>query len=157
MPSYPEDVPFEVIRESWCSYDVGNDCTLRIKLVLAKILKPPGVSIEKSREFNFQARPSIAIYAPQDKKGPPETKQLTPKLLEESIIDYIDPKDQETSVNEYRLKNDTIIRLSLMLTRVALTSLYSADGSPVYLVNHQIVPQIIHPKPVRKRKTSTVV
>lgn len=157
MPSYPEDVPFEVLRERWCSYDLGNDCTLRIKLVLGKILKPPGVSIEKSKEFNFQSMPHIAIFAPQDKKGTPETRPLTMELLEESIIDYIDPKAQTTSINEYRLENDTILRLSIMLTRVALTSLYSADGSPVYIINHQIVPQIIHPKPVIRKKTSNVV
>jgi hypothetical protein len=33
-----------------------------------------------------------------------------------------------------------------MLTRVGKTEIFGADGSPVYAINHQIVPQLQFPK-----------
>ena len=128
---------------------LGEGCILRTKLVLGKILKPAGVPLDKVKEYNLPHNFSFNVYAPLDKKGAPETRPLTPKLIEESIVEDIDPKPIKTQVNEYRLTNDTIIRLRAMLTRVAKTNLYGADASPVYVVNYQVVPQIIMSKTTR--------
>jgi len=154
MSLYPEDVPFEVIKEKWCTYDLGNGCTLKTKIVLGKIMKPPDIPLERTKEWNFQTKPHFIVYTPIELKGTPETRPLTSQIMEESIIEDVDPTPIETNINEYRLENDTIIRLRLMLTRVALTDKYTADGSPVYVINHQIVPQILLPKPVRSRRRS---
>ena len=151
MSLFPEDVPFEVVREPWCTYDIGDDCTLRTKLVILKILKPPGIPLEKVKGLNFPAHVHIAVDAPPEKKGTPETKKLTPELLRNSIVEDIDPIPIKTPKNEYKLKNGTVIRFSLSLTRVARTDLFSDDGSPVFVVSHQIVPQLRFPK---RRKSS---
>jgi len=153
MSLYPEDVPFEVVREDWCTYDLGNGCILKTKLVLAKILKPPRVPLENIQELQFQTRPHFVVYAPLEKKGTPETRPLTPELLRKSIIEDVDPKPIKTSANEYSLEGGrAFIRLTLMLTRVALTDKFTDDGSPVYVISHQVVPQIRLPK--RKRSSS---
>jgi len=157
MSLYPDDVPFKVVSEPWCEYDVGDNCILRTKLVLIKVLKPPGVSLDRIRELNFKTHQLFAVYAPSDKKGAPETRQMTPEFLEDSIVEDIEPKPKKTPKNQYELKNGIKIRLSLALTRVAKTDIYSDDGSPVIVVSHQIVPQIIFPKRKRSKKKSTSV
>lgn len=151
----PEDIPFEVICERWSSYDLGDDIILKTKMVLLKILKPANVPLQNVRDFIFQgANPHLVVCAPLDKKGTPTTQQLTPELIEESIIRDIDPRPIEVNVNEYRLENDTIIRFRVMFQRVALTNLFSADGSPVVSIRSQLVPQIILPARVRRKSES---
>lgn len=158
MSLYPEDVPFEVKREKWSVYDLGDGCTLRVKITLQKVLKPPGVPLDKVQGLNFNHHVHLVVDAPLNKKGAPETKQLTKQFLQDSIVEDIDPKPISTSKNEYLLENGTIVRLSLMFTRVGKTDIYAADGSPVYIFSHQIVPQIQFPKRrKRKGKTSGVV
>jgi len=157
MSLYPEDVPFHVVKENWCTWDLGNDCILKIKLVVAKIMKPGGMPLDQVREFKFHQQSFISISSPIQVKGAPETKPLTHELIEESIIEDIDPRPLTKDGNEYTLENGTIVRFSIMLTRVARTDIFSADGTPVYAINHQIVPQIILPKKKRRRRSSPVV
>lgn len=159
MSLYPEDVPFEIVKEGWSTYDLGDGCVLRITVILGKILKPAGVALEKVKELIFSHQVFMAIYAPLEKKGTPETRELSKALLQKSIVKDIDPKPINTTVNEYVLENKTIIRLRLMLTRVMLTDKFTADSSPAYLVSHQIAPQIISQKPTRppSRKRKDVV
>lgn len=155
MSLYPEDVPFDIIRESWCSYDLGNDITLKSKLVLLKILKPADVRMDDARRFIFQtAKPLVIVTCPNERKGAPMTQELTNELLNNSVTHDIDPIPIDTSVNEYRLENDAIIRLRLMFTRVAMTDLFSADGSPLVSASSQVVPQVILPAPTRARTGS---
>jgi hypothetical protein len=154
---FPEDVNFRVIKEDWCTWDIGNNCVLKIKLVLGKILKPPGIPLDKVRDFNFQARPFVVITAPVQRKGTPETKEITPELLEESIIEDVDPKPLTQNINEYELDNGAIFRLRIMLTRVARTDIFSADGTPVYVINAQPAPQFIFPTKIKRKTPSSIV
>jgi len=152
--SLPEDVAFEVRKEKWSSYDLGEDIILKTKLVLLKILKPPGIPFRDIRELAFQTRPLFVIYAPLEKKGAPETRPITQDLIRESIIEDIEPKPIEENVNEYVLQDGTVLKLRLILVRVSKTSLFGADGSPIYAIQHQIVPQILSSyrrRPSRRR------
>lgn len=155
MSLYPENVPFTIVQEKWCSYDVGDGSILRTKLTLQKIVKPADIPLEKVPALNFNTHAHLIIYTKLSKKGTPETKKLTPEFLQESIVEDIDPKPLQTFQNEYLLKNGTTIKLNLMLTRVAKTDIFSADGCPVFMVNTQVVPSIQFPKrrkPRRKNK-----
>ena len=144
--SFPEEVPFEVISEKWNTYDLGNEIILKAKIVLVKILKPSGIALEEVPELIYNAPVVIAVYAPLEKKGTPETKELTPALVSKSISEDLDPVPLEENINEYKLEDKGFLRLRLMLTRVAMTDIFSADSSPVVAVSHQVVPQIRLPR-----------
>lgn len=149
--SYPEDVPFEIVREQWNSYDLGKDVVLKTKLVLMKISKPVDLPIEEAKQMGFQAHPHFVVYTPVELKGTPEMRRITPKLMTEAIIEDIDPVPiGAETVNEYSVGKG-FIRLRLILVRVSRTSLYGADGTPVYTIQHNVVPQIHMP---RRRRTS---
>lgn len=150
--SFPEEVPFEVKSEKWNTYDLGNGITLKAKIVLIKILKPSGVALEEVSELIYNAPVFIAVYAPPDKKGTPETKKITLELISKSITEDLDPIPIEENINEYTLEDKGLLRLRLMLNRVAMTDIFSDDGAPVVAVSHQVVPQIRLPrKSTRKR------
>jgi hypothetical protein len=156
--SLPEDVPFEVVREPWNIYDVGHNLTLKVKVVLVKILKPPGVPLDSAAELVFQTQPFFAVWAPLESKKTPETREITSELMNESVIEDLDPKCVGGEVsNEYRLENGGFIRLKLIFNRVALTDLYGADGCPVIAIRHQIAPQIHMPRTKRKRSQRTPI
>jgi hypothetical protein len=105
MSLYPEDVPFEIVNEKWNKYDLGDGCTLRTKITLQKILKPPNVPLDRVQSLNFNHHVHLIVDAPLEKKGAPETKQLTAQFIQESIIEDLDPKPIQTFKNEYRLNN----------------------------------------------------
>lgn len=150
--SLPEDVPFKVVREKWNCYDIGHNLILKTKLVLLKLLKPVKIPLGETKEFVFQANPFFVCYSPFEEKGTPETRKITTKLMEESIIEDLDPKIiGDDIINEYELENGGFLRLRLLLNRVALTSLFSADGSPVIAVSHQIAPQVIMPRRIKRK------
>jgi len=152
--SLPEDVKFEVVRENWNSYDVGHNLILKTKVVLVKIIKPPNVSIQDVRQLGFVTPVLTAVYSPLERKGTPETRTLTPDLINESIVEDLDPKLLGTEqINEYEMKTGGFIRLRVILNRVALTDLYTNDGSPVIAISHQVVPQIILPRPTRRQRS----
>jgi hypothetical protein len=158
MSLYPEDVNFRVRSENWNTYDLGDDITLKTKVMLVKILKPQGISLDKVKEFNFQISPiQMAIFCPNKRKGTPSTQELTPEILEESIVRDADPKIIQEIPNEYELDNGTILRIRAVFTRVAITDKFSADGTPVVSVNIQIVPQVVLPPKPKKRTQSSVV
>jgi hypothetical protein len=99
----------------------------------------------------------MAIYCPNKRKGTPSTQQLTPEILEESVVKDVDPKPKQEIPNEYELDNGTIIRIRTAFTRVAITDKFSADGTPVVNVGLQIIPQVIFPPKPKKRTQSSVV
>ena len=155
--SQPEDVHFEVIQERWNSYDLGDEVVLKTKLVLMKISKPVGSPIEDSRQMAFQTQPLFVAYAPLVLKGTPETRPITPELMNEAIIEDIDPVlIGAENINEYSV-GEGFIRLRLILVRVSRTSIYSADGTPVYSVQHNVVPQIRMPRRTRSSRRTNVV
>lgn len=152
MSTYPQDIEFKVVREKWNEYRLSDGAILRAKLILGKVLAPPGVALEDTDVLNFQTQNMIIAYVPSKMKGTPIGRPLTPQELQDSVTDDLDFKQTREAVNEYMLPNNTIIRLRLMLTRVAKTDKFTPDGTPIYVTGTQVVPQIKFPKGFRKRK-----
>lgn len=86
-------------------------------------------------------------------KGTPSGQVLTPQDMQNSVVEDLDFEQIKTSVNEYLLENGVCIKLRLMLTRVGKTNHFNADGTPLYAVNNQIVPEIKAPSNFQKAKS----
>lgn len=93
----------------------------------------------------------VVAYVPQDMKGAPSGRILTPKEITDAVVEDLDFEQTQVAINEYLLENGIRIKLRLMLTRVGKTDQFAADGAPLYAVNNQIVPQIKFPPKFRKR------
>lgn len=153
MP-FPKDVKFEVVKEGWNEYKLGDGATLRTKLILGKIVIPAGFTLENTGSFNFQTKNMVAVYVPQNMKGTPLGRPLTPQELEASIVEDLDFEQTKESTNEYKLPRNIKIKLRFMLTRVAKTDKFNIDGTPIYTTQTQIVPIVKLPKGFRRRRSS---
>lgn len=153
MSSYPYDVEFETIKERWNEYKLSDGARLRTKLTLGKVATPSGVPPERAREYGFNTQTMIAAYVPQDMKGTPSGRRLTPKEIVDAVVEDLDFEQTQVATNEYLLETGVRIKLRLMLTRVGKTDHFSPDGTPLYAVNNQVVPQIKLPKKFQKRKS----
>jgi hypothetical protein len=151
MSAFPRDVEFEVIKEDWNEYKLSDGAILKTKLTLGKIVIPPGYTLETTKGFNFQTQNMIVAYVPQNMKGTPIGRRLSPQEIEESIVEDLDFEQTKEAVNEYKLPNNIKIKLRLMLTRVAKTDKFAPDGTPIYATSTQIVPQIKFPKGFRRK------
>lgn len=152
MSTYPQDVEFEVIKEGWNEYELSDGGTLRTKLTLGKVITPAGSTIENTQAFNFQTQNMVVVYVPQNMKGTPIGRPLSPQEIQDSIIEDLDYEQTKETVNEYKLSNNVTVKLRFMLTRVAKTDKFNTDGAPIYATQTQIVPQIKLPKGFVKRK-----
>jgi len=152
MSSYPQDVKFKVIKEDWNEYKLSDGATLRTKVVLAKVITQAGSTVQNTEGFNFQTQNLTVAYVPQNMKGTPIGRPLTPQEILDSVIEDLDYEQTKEAVNEYKLSNNVTIKLRLMVTRVSKTDKFNVDGTPIYATQTQIVPQIKLPKGFGKRK-----
>jgi len=158
MSAYPHDVDFEVVKESWNEHKLSDGARLRTKLTLGKVVTASGVEPERAMEYSFNTQIMVVAYVPQNMKGTPSGRILTPQEMNEAIVEDLDYEQTKTAVNEYLLENGVRIKLRLMLTRVGKTSVYNPDGTPLYAVNTQIVPEVKLPSsfprvPASQRRT----
>ena len=154
MSAYPYDVEFEVVREERNEYKLSDGATLRTKLTLGKVVTaPPGVPIKRAMSYNFNTQMMVVAYVPQDMKGTPSGRSLTPQEMADAVVEDLDFDQTQVATNEYLLENNVRIKLRLMLTRVGKTNQFNPDGTPLYAVNNQIVPQIKLPKGFAEKKT----
>jgi len=154
MSTFPHDVEFEIVKEGWNEYKLSDGARLRTKLTLGKVITSPGVPPEKALEYNFNTQMMVVAYCPQDMKGTPSGRVLTPQDIQNSVVEDLDFEQIKTTVNEYLLQNGVRIKLRLMLTRVGKTNHFNVDGTPLYAVNNQVVPEIKVPSNLQKAKSS---
>jgi len=152
--TFPYDVEFEVVKEGWNEYKLSDGARLRTKLTLGKIATPPGVPPEDAMEYGFNTQTMVIAYVPQNMKRTPSGRVLTPEEIGNAVVEDLDFEETKVAVNEYLLENNVRIKLRLMLTRVGKTDQFTSDGSPLYAVNNQIVPEIKVPSSFRKGKSA---
>jgi len=152
MSSYPNDVEFEIVKEGWNEYKLSDGARLRTKLTLGKIVTAPGMPIKNATDYSFNTQVMVVAYVPNQMKGTPSGRVLTPQDMANAIVEDLDFDETKIATNEYLLENGVRIKLRLMLTRVGKTDIFTPDASPLYTINHQIVPQIKVPSSFRKRK-----
>jgi len=156
MSSFPCDVEFEVVRETWNEYRLSDGAKLRTKLILGKVISPPGIPPDRAMEYSFNTQTMVIAYVPQEMKGTPSGRIMTPQDIQNAIIEDLDYEQTKVAVNEYMLENGVRIKLRLMLTHVGKTNQFTPDGSPLYGVSTQIVPEIKLPSNLLKKgPTST--
>ena len=153
MSSFPYDVEFETVKEGWNEYKLSDGARLRTKLTLGKIATAPGVPVKDAMNYGFNTQVMVVAYVPQHMKGTSSGRALTPQEMANAVVEDLDFDQTRTATNEYLLENDVRIKLRMMLTRVGKTDQFTPDGSPLYMINHQIVPQIKLPKSFKRKKS----
>lgn len=143
MSERTTDIDFDIIKEPWNKYELGDGSILKTRCILTKIHKRIKIG-ENTAGYGIDSQNMIVIYnVSPNLKGEPSTQAYGPKELETSIVqDDIRYTTISEEWNEYVAEDSTRIRLKTTVTKVSRTNRYDKNGDPRYLVKTSILPQI---------------
>jgi hypothetical protein len=128
-------LPFKIINEPWNEYKLEDGSTLRVKVVLAGLIK------ENGNEFSLQTTSVFGVIPNPKYIGVP-SPPLRPGEKLESYIEAEDLKILEKTDlwNEYELSTENM-KLSIKgeVVSVSRTSRHDQRGIPVYTANVQLL------------------
>lgn len=141
------DIDFDIMREPWNKYELGDGSILKTRYILTKIHKRAKIGATTAG-YGLDSQNVIVIFnIPPNLKGEPSKQAYGPKELETSIVqDDIRYTTISEEWNEYVAEDGTRIRLKSTVTKVSRTSKYDKNGDPRYLVQTSVLPQV---KPLR--------
>jgi hypothetical protein len=148
-----EPVDFDVVAEHWSVYRVKDKAPviLKARVILTKTIR--------TTETNELGQPVYATgtgniilvtFAPSEMRGVPTIPPPSSEQIAKSLLGDLEFETIEEPWNEYKLKDGTIVHMKAIVTGVMKTPFFSADGDPLYYVNHQRVGRIIASSELRK-------
>jgi len=123
-------IDFEIIKEPWNKYQLGDNSVLKTRTILKKIDRV----IEGNKiSFRMDAQTLTVIYADPVLKGAPSMQKIT----NDDITKSVDKPDMRYDTlaqefNEYHLDDGTKIKIFTNVTNVSRTTLKDRNGDPVY-------------------------
>lgn len=152
-PKHAVEVPFETVREGWSVYrtkESKGSATIKMKAIVLKLFLEQ-LDEAGSAQFGAASRLILTATVPPNMKGPPSTKPITPKEVADSIVETdIAFESVKEEWNEYKVDGATV-SIKPIATIISRTSLFDANGDPVYNVQNQpIVKGVVPPETRRK-------
>ncbi len=146
------DIDFDVMREPWNKYELGDGSILKTKCILTKVHKRLTIG-EKTASYGLDSQNVIVVYnVPPNLKGEPSKQTYGPKELESSIVqDDIRYTTISEEWNEYIAEDGTKVRLKSTVTKVSRTNKFDKNGNPRYLVRTSVLPQVKPPRRSRDK------
>jgi len=160
-PSSFQFVDFEMIREEWNKYKLGDGTTLKTKFVLVSVMMEKGLEelLKEAKErkgtkvgmgIAIQSRNIIGVEAPKKLRGPP-SGPYNPQDLQASIIRRdIDFEVITEKRNEYKLENGITIKVKSSPLEISKTSKYDQQGLPIYTVNSTMDMTLTFPEEIER-------
>jgi hypothetical protein len=147
------EIPFETVREGWSIYkakEPKGSATIKLKVVVLKLFLE---QLDEAGNAQFAAGSRVILTAtvPPNMKGPPSTKPITAKEVADSIVEPDIPFETiREDWNEYKV-DGAVVSIKPIATIISKTSLFDANGDPVYNVQNQPIIKGIVPPESRKK------
>lgn len=153
LPGPPKErveLSFEPIHEGWSIYKTKDDVIIKMRVVVLHILLS-GVTEDGNAQLALGFNLLFAVTAPQEVKGPLNSQPIAPEQVMAAIVERDVPFDTvKEDWNEYAVEG-VKVGVKPVATVVSKSSLFDADGEPVYNVQYQAVIRAIT-KPEDKAK-----
>ena len=138
---------FEIIKEPWNKYQLGDNSILKTRTILKRIDR---IMEGSSISFTLDAQTLTVIYADPALRGTPASQKIT----DDDILKSIEKPDMGYDIigqefNEYHLDDGTKIKIFTNVTNVSRTTLKDQMGDPVYSVKSACVIEV---KPAEQYK-----
>ena len=135
---------FDVDREIWNKYELADNSSLKIKIVLTGIkkIKAEQQTQEKSpAKYSFDFQHIIVVLT--NENGTPDNRVYSRQELQSSIIkDDIRFTTITQDWNEYIIDDGTRVKVQPIVMKVAKTSKFSKKGDPIYWVDLNVNAQV---------------
>ncbi len=132
------ELSFDPIHEGWSIYKTKDGVLIKIRQILLKIML---VDVKEDGTGQLSAAGSLffAVTAPPELKGAPDNRPVTHEQIIAAIVEPEVPFDiVREDWSEYNAEG-VKIALRLVVTVIAKSSLFDANGEPVYNVNYQMI------------------
>jgi hypothetical protein len=131
-----EVVPFETLKEDWSIYKLKDGSTVKIRYILINVLKSPQLDVFGNPTYDLNYGTIAGVISDPSLRGPPSSP-ASPEVLGKSIVEKdIGFESVAEPWNEYRVEGKKL-KIKLILTKIARTSVFTEHGDPAYLVNTQ--------------------
>lgn len=134
MPEHFRFLSFDILKEPWNVYRLGDGTILKARFILHKIRaesEPSGVT-----KAVLGQSPFLVAEVPDQLYGPPGSRDdYSSEEVDAALVDAdvkVEPVKEDSSI--YLLENQTILSAKVTVTRVGRTSLYGRDGEPRYKI-----------------------
>ena len=129
-------LPFEAVKEDWSLYRLRDKSIAKVRYILINVIKSIQLDVFGNPTFSFNYATVVGIIPEESLLGSP-SPSISPEILNASIVEKdIDFETMAEPWNEYRTEGK-ILRIKLVLTRIARTNVFDEHGIPIYLVNTQ--------------------
>lgn len=148
-----EVIDFEPVSEKWSTYIVNDKApvVMKARVVVTKIIRTG--QIDKVGQPMYavgMSSPIVVSFAPAAIRGTPTIPPPSPQQLAISLTEDLKFEPKEEPWNEYKLKDETVLRLKLVITGVLKSPFFTADGDPFYSISHSVNTRIIISPELRK-------
>lgn len=142
------------MHEGWSIYkikDGSSEVELKVKLVLLKAFVERVDDLGNPR-YGAAINLIITVKVPPELKGPRSNQRYSVQEIEKSIVaEDIPFETVREEWNDYRVEGDISVSVKAIVTVVSRTSLYDANGDPIYHVQHQEIVKGKTPDEARAR------
>jgi flagellar basal body rod protein FlgF len=122
------ELDFEVVEEGWNEYNLSDGSTLRIRPIVVKIFD--------TKQKDSEENPVVGIASTNivTAKVPSELKDR--EVINESndSKEYLEFEAMKEIWNRYRVEDDFMLRVKLVVSQVFRTTERNQFGEPVYRV-----------------------
>lgn len=153
MSHLREIIDFEVVKEPWNIYKLQDETILKTRFILINVVME-GIDEAKNPIYYINSDTVLGVISPDSLIGEPSEKRYTSEERVDAIEQELNFEQIHEEWNEYQLKDDVTLKVKLVLTKVARTSLRDSRGQPVYLVSNQPLTNAVIPKELREKLKS---
>lgn len=135
---------FDVVREPWNKYELQDGTVIKTKTVVTRIAVKK--IDDKQAQVTYDMQGLTAVLT--DEQGPASNKVYTQEEVQKAIVkDDVRYTTMSEEWNEYVTDDGTRLRLKSTVSRIAKTSLFDKNGSPIYWVEQNQLAQVKPPRP----------
>jgi len=147
-----EDVDFKIIREDWNIYELSDKATLRIRVILAKVIKTGQYKPDGEPIYGLATTNYVTVKTPSELMGPPTVPSPKPEQIALSDMVEVDFEPKIENWNEYLLEDNTKLRIKLAVTKVRRSNFYDTMGYPIYHVDSSNLVSVSVPKNLKRKR-----
>ncbi|MHA1637399.1 MAG: hypothetical protein ACTSUO_06390 [Candidatus Thorarchaeota archaeon] len=129
------EMSFEIVHEDWNVYKLEDGSLLRIRPIVIKVIKTTQLTLEGLPLIGLGAINVITASVPEDLKNKPSADKsildVSKKVIEFNVI--------KEPWNVFKLEDDSLLKVKLVVSRVTRTPKFNKFGEPIYIATSSSV------------------
>ncbi|PAV13555.1 hypothetical protein ASJ81_03615 [Methanosarcina spelaei] len=122
----PKEIKFDEVKEKWNFYKLSDGATLKLKIVLVKVIKE-GQDSRGNTSLGFQVTNVVGVTPTDDMIGSTSLGK----------DEYVEVTSSDEDWNEYNLEKDVTLMIKPFISQVIRTGEFDSKKIPIYVVQAQ--------------------